>query len=289
MGKVIVKDANGNILKEYSSKNQCKKETEIDINKINKCFINNEPINGLYYCLEEMPKNYSQLKCNYCGKIFYRNNTLIKEANNIYCSNECRVKASKEKVENNCVCPICGKTFHRDNWAIENNINNYCSNNCKNIALSFYKTGKPNSWQFQIEFNESSGEYYNNGHRYVIINYNHPSSIMTEFGMAIKEEIIIAENYLLNDLNTMVLGENKYLSNQYTIAHKNFVLDDNDINNLYVITIDEYNSKLLEMTSNYFVFKKYCEDNLLDYKTTYTRFLYNKDKYNRNSNGIGWW
>lgn len=282
--KVTVKDKDGNIIKIYGSKNECFKDTGIKSYLLNDKFMNNEPIDGLYYCLDERLDNYTKLICDGCGKAFYRVNNQVKETEKVYCSSECMVKNVTH--QNNCKCPICGKGFFRDSWAISHSNNNYCSEKCASKAKRILYKGRKLSHTIIIKINDDK---HLNGHKYIESDENHPYAILTNFGYMIPEEVMVVEKFLLDDNNSVRLNNNTHLSKGYLIAHKNFILDDNDVDNLIVLETNDYVTKLNTITNNYFEFKTYCQNNNLDYRTTYSKYLFNRENFKKANDGSGWW
>lgn len=285
--KVIVKDKDGNIINEYKSINECSKDVKIYTDKIIYLSVNHILYNDRYFYLDYIPSNYIKTSCEYCGKEFYNNKRRINESKHIYCCDECRKNASK--IKDNCVCPICGKSFYRDNWSLKQNKNNYCSIECANIAKSINMKGRPNKCN-KVKFTEKDGLYYKNGHKYIQIDNKRLYSLESNTNKnLILEEIVIAEKYLLNKENQIIIDDNKYLSTEYVVAHKNFKLDDNRVDNLLIIKKEDYTNKLTTLITNYFEFKNYCEMQKLDYRETYSAYLSNKANYKYNSNEIGVW
>jgi len=69
-----------------------------------------------------------ELKCQYCGKNYYRKNAKQK-----YCCIKCSDKASK-KIE--CVCQHCGIIFYANKSMIANGRGKYCSHKCAGLSVS---------------------------------------------------------------------------------------------------------------------------------------------------------
>lgn len=66
--------------------------------------------------------------CPICQKTFRQT-----YPDQIFCSVECRVKATEDKLE--CTCEYCGKVFSRIRSEVEKNKHHYCSNVCRMNAM----------------------------------------------------------------------------------------------------------------------------------------------------------
>ena len=67
-----------------------------------------------------------QVTCEYCGKVFSRVPSKVKEHN--FCSRECRGKAESKKLI--LCCKICGKNFLRSKSHAEQSKISFCSREC---------------------------------------------------------------------------------------------------------------------------------------------------------------
>ena len=81
-----------------------------------------------YYDNRRKNSKSKELICQIC-------NTLFKQSysKQIFCSVECRVKSTEDKVE--CACDYCGSLFFRKRSEVDKCINHYCSIVCRNKAL----------------------------------------------------------------------------------------------------------------------------------------------------------
>ena len=82
-------------------------------------------------CYNKYRKENGKLKdvaCPVCDKIFRQS-----YVGQVFCSIECRVKSTENKVE--CICNNCGKLFFRKRSEVDKCSNHYCSVECRNAAL----------------------------------------------------------------------------------------------------------------------------------------------------------
>ena len=82
-------------------------------------------------CYDKHRKENGKLKdreCPICGRLFRPS-----YSGQIFCSVDCRVKSTENKVE--CVCEHCGKRFNRIRSEVDKNTHHYCSIECKQKAM----------------------------------------------------------------------------------------------------------------------------------------------------------
>lgn len=105
-------------------------------------------------------------KCAICGKIFERIPS-ANRGNNIYCSNECNIKALQIKNRNDNTrtivkCEICGKDIEIYKSKLKKQKHVYCSNECQNIGFSlfFSKENSPNWDDTKTDEERIKGRHY---------------------------------------------------------------------------------------------------------------------------------
>lgn len=82
-------------------------------------------------CYDKYRKENSKLKeliCPICNNSFKQD-----YAKQIFCSVECRIKSTENKVE--CICEHCGKIFFRIPSEVDKHDSHYCSVECRNGAM----------------------------------------------------------------------------------------------------------------------------------------------------------
>lgn len=87
-------------------------------------------------CYDKHRKENGKLKeviCPICNNKFRQ--TYLKQ---IFCSVECRVMSTKQKIE--CVCEYCKKVFYRKRSEVNKNKHHYCSKQCHYNAISWNET-----------------------------------------------------------------------------------------------------------------------------------------------------
>lgn len=285
---VIVKNIDGDIIKEYPSITKCSEDLGITRYRLENYATNNKPYNGMYFQININPDKFKIVKCDYCGKEFTCERFKIKDGRKNYCSPECMGAA--RKAPDNCVCPVCGKSFHRPKGEIENANHNYCSVTCANKAKEVYMRGENNhQYGLRGKLNASfkNGVYYKNGYKFVSIDYEHPFAFTAKDGsktFAMLEHKLVAEKYLLNEDNSVEIDGKKYLKPGFVVHHINFIRDDNRPENLMIMERGEHSKLHRTIENNFFEFRDYCKKFSLDFDTVYAQYLYNTRTYgNRKS------
>ena len=144
------------------------------------------------------------VKCEYCGKEFdkpvRRVNESIKNGWHIYCSLECKGKASRKKVE--CTCANCGKKIEKYQSALDDSKtgNVFCSKSC---ACSY------NNEHFRTKENNPNwrgGKYGNRQHAKIAYrNYVPECAICGETDKYMLEVHHIDFNHSNNELDNLII------------------------------------------------------------------------------------
>lgn len=140
----------------------------------------------------------------------------------------------------NCTCPVCGKKFHLKPSHISKHKNHYCSKRCFYDAKKEYMKGSGNH-QYGLKGDKNaSWKTDRKLSRYGYIQVrclNHPFRDKADM---IFEHRLVAEKYLLNDENSVIVDGKRYLKKSYQVHHKNFDRTDNRVENLQVMTGKEH-------------------------------------------------
>lgn len=142
----------------------------------------------------------------------------------------------------NMVCPICGVKFHLKPYAVKKDKHHYCSKKCHYLAKQQYTKGEKNH-QYGLRGNKNAswkgGKKLDLGY-YWVYRPDHPFSV-GKTGYVL-EHRIVAEKYLLNDENSVVIDGKRYLARDWIVHHKNGVRTDNRPENLEVMKKGEHTS-----------------------------------------------
>lgn len=184
-------------------------------------------------------------KCDNCGREveIYHKERLTRK--NIFCCKKCEGEYKhKENIrlhpENIFKCEICGKLVYRKKKVQNINKHITCSYECANKLKSIIYKGEGNhqyglkgslnaSWKSDIKLT-------NYGYRKIRV-LNHPFKDCDGF---VHEHRLVAEQYLLNDENSVLVGGKKYLKKEYVVHHKNMDRLNNDVSNLQVMLLADH-------------------------------------------------
>ena len=140
----------------------------------------------------------------------------------------------------NMTCPMCGKKFHLKPYSVKRSDTHYCSKSC------FYKSKSEtfsgiNNHQYGLKGNLnptwSGGRTKKHGYWHIQV-HGHPFGVGRE--SYVLEHRLVAEKYLLNEQNSVVIDGVKYLSPEYIVHHVNGIKTDNRPENLYVMKLGEH-------------------------------------------------
>lgn len=187
------------------------------------------------------------MKCSNCGKdVEIRHKQRLKYKN-IFCSIQCESlyrKKNREYKEGyfNCICPICNKKFHLKPYRLARSKNHYCSIECHQKAKKEYMKGNKNH-QYGLKGNKNAtwkSDRKITNYGYIKVRcLEHPFKDCDGF---VFEHRLIAEKYLLNNENSIIINGKKYLSPHYIVHHKDFNKKNNNLSNLEVMTLQEHTS-----------------------------------------------
>lgn len=179
--------------------------------------------------------------CAYCGKEFVvRHKNRLKQEN-ICCSREC---VNKLKIQNNLntICPICGKKFHVKPSQKNKCKNNYCSKECFIKAKKIYMKGEGNH-QYGLKGTKNSSWKSDRKTTYwgyiKIRVLDHPFRDSDDM---VFEHRLVAEKYLLNEENSILIDGKRYLKPEYAVHHIDENKKNNNVENLMVMKKGEHTS-----------------------------------------------
>lgn len=187
----------------------------------------------------EVPENFDQLPwefettCDICGKTFITTKQRYKNNKHSCCSKECRNRLLEG--EPNCKCAVCNKPLHRKPSIIKKTNNITCSHECfcklKKITMAgennhqYGLKGKLNS-SFKNEIKITVYGYKS------VLNLEHP---FHDSSGRVFEHRLVAEKYLLDDMNSCVINGIRYLKKDYDVHHIDFNKLNNSPENLCVM------------------------------------------------------
>lgn len=185
------------------------------------------------------------IKCEWCGKEFRCYPKRYYTSKHHCCSKECMNALMKQiREENpyyyNCICDICGKKFH----AKESQKNRYkhisCSRECDKEYKRRLMSGEKNH-QYGIRGEQNSswkGGVTTSSYGYNLVYM--PEHPFCNIDGRVFEHRLVAEQYLLNDDNSIEINGKRYLKPEFIVHHIDENRKNNDVNNLMVMTEREH-------------------------------------------------
>ena len=231
---IIQYDKNMNFIKRFPSQQEASKETGISEYRMLQSRKKEEPVQGYFFLFEQPVEAWHVEKiCEYCGKTFLCAKQRLQNEH-LFCSRECHSNYIKEQsIKYPCV--ICGKLVHRKPSQIKKNKYITCSSKCRAIMYSQTFQGE-NNHQFGLKGSKNSSwksderiSYY--GYK-LIRSLEHPFKNADGF---VFEHRLVAEKYLLNQYNKIIINGKEYLSPDFHVHHIDFDRLNNSVDNLYVI------------------------------------------------------
>ena len=181
------------------------------------------------------------IQCENCGKEFNCCPSRYNKSKHHCCSIKCSqevLKRERESTEGyfNCKCEICGKPIHFKPYHANKYNNHYCSKECQNKALSAMMRGE-NNHQYGLKgyLNaswKSDFKISNYGYKMQRV-LDHPFANCNGFVFCHR---LIAEKYLLDDTNSVVVNGKRYLDPKLEVHHIDGDKLNNDVSNLIILT-----------------------------------------------------
>lgn len=276
--EIIQHDFNGKEVHIYNSIKECAEDVGLSTITLMKRIKNEATIKGYVYTIKEPEPSFKLIKCEYCGKEFECQTFRIKKHKHLFCSKKCEGEWKKSQTENNCICEYCGKKFHRKESHIKKYIKSYCSVKCANEDKRKRYTGEGNhqyGLKGQLNASWKSDEKISFYGYKLIRQLEHPFKNSDDF---VFEHRLVAEKYLLNDINSIEIDGQKYLNPNFVVHHIDFNRLNNDVSNLSVMKRDEH-SKMHQSLKSDEDYKTYCKKYGVQYETVIKNHLYNKVHY----------
>lgn len=183
-------------------------------------------------------------KCKICGNTNYPINT--KKFPKDFCSYKCYEEWLKFNREPNCECAVCGKPMYLKPTRIKRAVHGVtCSLKCANLLKSEYSKGEGNH-QFGLKGtlnNSFKGEEILKSNHNVVDIYvyvpNHPRA--NSNGRVVKHRLIVEQNFSLYNSEYFEIIDGQYiLKKEYDVHHIDGNHNNNDVNNLQVLTREEH-------------------------------------------------
>lgn len=175
----------------------------------------------------------------------------IEHEENIYFA-EKNVKENTEKrtAKKNAVCPICKRKFHIKPSSLHDGSIHCCSKECS-IELRKIRMSGENNHQYGLkgELNSSykGGERINVGGYILVYSPGNPFRNSDDY---VLEHRLVAEKYLLNEENSVIIKGKKYLKPEYVVHHIDGNRRNNEVSNLVVMTRNEHTQLHMNLRKN---------------------------------------
>lgn len=278
--KVEKYDKNDTLVYTFSSVKECIDEDGISRYLIHRRCDKNNLYNGFYYNIIDYKPYYVKRTCDWCGKEFdCQRFRTEKGRNHLFCSIKCKAEFDRAQTPLNCTCSVCGKKYHMKQSHIDKYGSKYCSIECHKKAKEQYMKGELNH-QYGLKGDKNASwksderiSYY--GYK-LIRQLDHPFANCDGF---VFEHRLVAEKYLLNDENCVIIDGIKYLSPDFIVHHIDFDRLNNSKDNLIVMSESEH-AKIHRKLKDERYLKEYCERFDLDIKDVKNK-MENAPKYHK--------
>lgn len=189
---------------------------------------------------------YIEKQCEICGKSFQVPHW---RPNAKYCSRVCSDKS--HHAPPNLICAVCGKPFHRKPYHIKRCKGEFgfcCSRECSTILRTKMMSGE-NNHQYGLRghlndsFKQGDISRKNNKLNEVMVYVGDWYAKANSSGRITKHRYLVELNHDLFDKSFFeCIGEWFYLKDGLEVHHKDLNHDNNDLNNLEVLTKGEHRS-----------------------------------------------
>lgn len=175
---------------------------------------------------------------NCCPSRFYKNKHHC-------CSVECSQIVLKKERESkngyfNCKCKTCGKPIHLKPYAANRYDSHYCCKECYLKALSDRMVGEKNH-QFGLKGSKNSSWKSD----FKISSYGYKMQRVLDHPFANSDGFVfchrlVAEEFLLDDTNSVIVNDKRYLNPELDVHHIDEDKTNNDVSNLMILTKGEH-------------------------------------------------
>lgn len=222
----------------------------------------------------EVVENKIPIYCDFCGKEIKIDNYKRKANKHNFCNRECHNNYQKS-MKTKLTCPVCGGSFYRKQSVLDKmkDVHNVtCSKKCcYELRKTLYlKDGNP-QYGLTGKLNSSWKSDESNSGQYKLIRVeDHPFRSSSNF---VPEHRLIAEQYLLNDSNSIEINGERYLKPECVVHHIDFNKKNNNVDNLFVFENEAIHTLFHNLYRSGRV--KDLPDFLEYYRDTYINKLYN--------------
>lgn len=144
----------------------------------------------------------------------------------------------------NGVCQICGKPIYIKPSKKKKQKTFCCSRKCANVIRSeIFKGDKNPNYNKKREQNrlyKGNDHRYINTHGYVLVRAPEDHPFKYKHDGMIKEHRLVAEQFLLNNENSIEINGKKYLKPDMIVHHKDHNKTNNDPSNLIIMSSEEH-------------------------------------------------
>lgn len=179
-------------------------------------------------------------ECVNCNKHIEVKHKIRMERERIFCSKKCEGEYRKSLVKDNYVCDNCGKSYHIKPSKLKLYEKHFCSMECHaNYKKHAFKGEGNHQYGLKGSLNsswKSDCKITNYGYR-KIRSLNHPFRDCDDF---VFEHRLVAEKFLLDDTNSVIVDGKKYLDPKLDVHHIDHNKLNNHPNNLIILTRDEH-------------------------------------------------
>lgn len=175
-------------------------------------------------------------QCTNCNQDIEVRHKARMERPNIFCCKKCEGEHRKSQVKDNCTCDYCGKRYHIKPHEFKLYEKHFCSMECHtNYKKKSFKGEGNHQYGLKGSLNaswKSDSKITIYGYRKVR-NLKHPFRDCDDF---IFEHRLVAEKFLLNGDNSVIVNGKRYLNPELEVHHIDHDRLNNDPNNLMILT-----------------------------------------------------
>ena len=180
---------------------------------------------------------YATKECDWCGKKVEIRHKERLSHKNCFCSKACEAAYRKAHNPNYIPCVICGQIIYVK--PRNQNGENCCSLKCMGeLRKSWVGEKNPNYGNRGSNNPIWKSDKRISSYGYVLVRKpDHPFCNCDGF---VFEHRLVAEQYLLDDFNSIEIGGKRYLRKEYDVHHKDKNRKNNDPSNLEVLTKSQH-------------------------------------------------